>query len=122
MTTSRNITSHTNKKPFRIQGDLTCQSKSVVYALTCPACGKQYVGETGRTLATRISEHKRDILRRNKKSPAALHFLDHDVDPKELICTALDNSSKNRNKRLRLEEAYIRLMSTMNPDGVNNKM
>lgn len=122
MTTNKEITSHTTKKLFRIHGDLTCQSRSVVYALTCPACGKQYIGETGRTLATRISEHKRDILRRNKKSPAASHFVDHDVDPKELICTALDNSSKNRNKRLRLEEAYIRLMSAMTPDGINSKM
>ena len=34
--------------------------KGVVYSLECE-CGSKYVGETGRTLATRLKEHKRAV-------------------------------------------------------------
>ena len=34
--------------------------KGVVYSIPCE-CGKEYIGETGRTLTQRMSEHKRAV-------------------------------------------------------------
>ena len=34
--------------------------KGVVYSVECE-CGSKYVGETGRTLATQLKEHKRAV-------------------------------------------------------------
>jgi len=35
--------------------------KGVVYRIPCKDCDETYIGETGRTLKTRLQEHKRDV-------------------------------------------------------------
>ena len=37
-----------------------CCQKGVVYELLCHKCGESYIGETGRTLETRVAEHCAD--------------------------------------------------------------
>ena len=37
------------------------EENSIVYRIPCGGCDKQYIGETGRGLKTRITEHKRDM-------------------------------------------------------------
>ena len=34
---------------------------SVVYRIPYAVCEKQYIGETGRGLGTRVAEHRRDV-------------------------------------------------------------
>ena len=34
-----------------------CLTKNVVYEITCSTCGTMYIGETGRTIGSRIKEH-----------------------------------------------------------------
>ena len=36
------------------------KQSGVVYRVTCGDCGSQYVGETGRSLETRMVEHRQD--------------------------------------------------------------
>ena len=57
-----------------------CKLKGVVYRITCSECAEFYVGETGRQLVDRISEHKADIRHNeNRNGPWALHVRDkHD--------------------------------------------
>lgn len=107
ITVTKTIKSTTTAQYFRIIGDNTCLTKSAIYIIHCPICRHQYVGETGRTIAERISEHKRDIRYRRRDSPVAKGFLDHDVQDSELLCTITDSTPKDRNTRLRLEEAWI---------------
>ena len=111
--TTDKVISHQTGKTYNIVGHNTCRSLSIVYCITCPVCTKQYIGETGRTLAERIVEHKRDILKRNKASP---------VTPDQIYVTPLDNSAKTKNIRLRLEEAWIRVLQTLHPTGINAKL
>ena len=42
---------------------LTCGSSNVVYAIHCIRCGLMYVGETGRSLRSRINEHQAGIIK-----------------------------------------------------------
>jgi hypothetical protein len=56
--TANNIQSYLNqntrtKDIFAVSG---------VYELTCPDCGKAYVGQTGRYIRTRFNEHKRSFI------------------------------------------------------------
>ena len=44
-----------------IQGHITCNTP--IHIITCTKCNKQYIGETGRKLRTRISEHLRNIVK-----------------------------------------------------------
>jgi hypothetical protein len=50
---------------------------SGVYELTCPDCGKAYVGQTGRDFRTRFDEHKRAFIHNNHTSKYALHLIEH---------------------------------------------
>lgn len=77
---------------------------------------------SGRHLWERLAYHKRDIKNRNRDSPVAEHFRDHDVQANDILCTIIDNSPSDKNVRKRLEEAWIRIMTTMNPTGMNLKM
>lgn len=118
--TTNSITSP--EKPsgkFKIIGHNTCDSYSVIYAITCPACRHIYIGQTGRNIRIRISKHKRDINRRNRDQPVAKHFVDHDVESKDILVTILDNTARDKNTRLRLEEAWIRALDTLHPNGLN---
>ena len=42
---------------------LTCGSSNVVYAIHCIQCGLMYVGETGRSLQSRINGHRAGIIK-----------------------------------------------------------
>jgi hypothetical protein len=53
-----------------------CSSTNVIYLITCNHCRFQYVGQTGRKLRDRISEHRRAIFVKGKGSAPFLikHF------------------------------------------------
>lgn len=116
------ITSSNTKNVYQILGDNTCLTKNTVYVIHCLVYLHQYVGETGHTVNERISEHKRDIRYRRKTSPVAKHFIDHNVLETDLLCTIIYSTPKDQNIRLRLEEAWIRVLNTMTPSGINHKL
>jgi len=70
--TSNNIQSYLSLNPH--SEDIFAQSG--VYKLTCPDCGKVYVGQTGRDFKTRLNEHKCSFTH-NKTSKYTLHLLEH---------------------------------------------
>ena len=46
-----------------------CSSSNVVYLLSCNKCSLQYVGQTGRQLRKRISEHRNAIIKEQGSCP-----------------------------------------------------
>ena len=50
---------------------------SGVFKLTCPDCGKSYVGQTGRDFKTRFNENKRSFIHNSQTSKYALHLTEH---------------------------------------------
>ena len=57
----RTVRSKTNGKEFRINYNLNCNSKNVVYLITCKVCGIQYVGSTTTTFRSRFNNHRSRI-------------------------------------------------------------
>jgi sulfur relay (sulfurtransferase) complex TusBCD TusD component (DsrE family) len=53
--------SATNKEYNNITEMANCNSKNVIYLITCNTCQMQYVGETGRALKERLNNHRSDI-------------------------------------------------------------
>ena len=43
------------------KGDRKYNERSVVYQIPCGSCDKSYIGETGKGMGKRVSEHKRDF-------------------------------------------------------------
>ena len=84
-------------------------SKSnVVYEVKCKDCEASYVGETGRRLKTRITEHKR-ALQKGKTNISAIADqawrVGHDID---WDCTNILGVSSGYYCRLALEAIHIR--------------
>ncbi|MEL7523226.1 MAG: GIY-YIG nuclease family protein, partial [Cyanobacteria bacterium J06553_1] len=53
-----------------------------IYEIPCGACPKKYIGETGRTLAKRLQEHKRDVKTGKESNACFIHLRDegHVID------------------------------------------
>ena len=49
------------------------KKKGVVYQVPCAECESVYIGETGKTLEKRISEHKGAVKRHDVKNGIAVH-------------------------------------------------
>ena len=46
---------------FHVNSDMSCESKNLIYVITCGGCNQFYIGETGTTLRSRIRVHKQHI-------------------------------------------------------------
>ena len=57
-------------------GERVCMKKNVVYELQCKWCRETYVGETERSLETRIREHNGEARRRTLDKPWGDHVRD----------------------------------------------
>ena len=109
-----------NSDTFSIRHKLSCQSKNIIYLITCMRCKKQYVGQTSNQLNTRINQHRTSIL--NKKSILiAKHFnlpghsiLDLKVQPIDQA-----TSKKPSEELHHLETFWIKTLRTLTPHGLN---
>ena len=66
------ITSNKNIS-YKIPGKFNCQSRNIIYVLTCEQHNKQYVGETQQTLNARLRLHE-SMIRTRKENVVAEHF------------------------------------------------
>ena len=59
---------------FTIRDHFTCMSENLVYCISCRRCSHIYIGETGRSLRSRIGEHLRSVGNNTCGFPVAQHF------------------------------------------------
>lgn len=86
----------------------TCMRSNVIYKINCLNCTASYVGQTGRTLKDRISEHRNHI---NRNTPQSSVITEHrreflhkfDWDHVEIMY-----QEAHLNKRLISEMIYIK--------------
>ncbi|OCT74326.1 hypothetical protein XELAEV_18033291mg [Xenopus laevis] len=62
-----------NKKVYKIDSFINCQTTAVIYVIEC-GCPLWYVGKTLRSIRKRVLEHISDINREVQKSSVASHF------------------------------------------------
>ena len=121
ITESTNVTSSTNKRTYKLNSKFSCRSRNLIYLITCKKCHKQYVGETGRTLKQRITDHI-SCIRLHKDTPIGLHFNLPGHDTKDLSIIPIeqlyDNSDSVAFRRMK-ESAWQRALQTLHPLGLN---
>ncbi|KAL2102084.1 hypothetical protein ACEWY4_003845 [Coilia grayii] len=114
---------HTGKS-IPIKGIITCNTRSVIYLITCP-CGKSYVGKTSRELKVRIAEHRSTIQCKNLNYPVAAHFVEagHSVSALRYIGIEKVSLPRRGGNLARLlsqrENYYIHFLRTLTPFGLN---
>ena len=65
---------HTGKS-YDIKSPINCKTQGVIYRITCNKCSNfVYIGETGRPLKQRFSEHYRDAANKDETKPCGKHF------------------------------------------------
>ena len=62
-----------SKKRYEISEYMNCNTRNVIYLVTCLKCKLQYVGETKRTLRERFNNHRSDI-HLSKHTAIGIHF------------------------------------------------
>ena len=117
--TSTFTSNHYNKK-FNVKGKVNCKSSNVVYLITCRKCEIQYVGETGRTLKDRMSDH-RSAVKLKKNTPIGLHFNQDNHSLLDLKMTGIEIMQNNNEiDRKNKERFWQRTLGTEFPKGLNN--
>ena len=73
--------------------------QGIVYKIPCNQCNLSYVGQTGKSLQKRISQHKYCIRTENTNNALFKHILryDHDInwDQSEILKYISDHSTRN---------------------------
>ena len=57
-----------------INRQVNCQSRNILYCITCDKCTVQYIGESDRTLQNRFSEHKGYAVNQKINKATGEHF------------------------------------------------
>ena len=80
--------------------------RDIVYQIACRDCESSYIGETGRTLKKRITEHKAAVRRGDKNNGVAVHTWEqqHHVNWEG---AKVINSEQHYTKRRVLEAIWI---------------
>jgi len=119
--------------------NITCRSSNLVYCITCKECGKQYVGQTKRTILARFQGHcgkirkyqtnrlEEPILHRQQdKDAVGLHFsADNHNGTEDLIISVLafikstPLSQAALRYRLKVEKEWIHKLRCPAPLGLN---
>ena len=72
--TGPKIKSTTTSVTFHIRDHIDCNSKNIIYVITCSLCNAQYTGQTCNSLRTRFNNHKSAIRRTNTSESVSSHF------------------------------------------------
>ena len=63
-----------SKYTVDINTQVNCQTKNLIYCITCEKCKIQYIGESERTLQDRFSEHRGYVLNEKLNTATGQHF------------------------------------------------
>ena len=121
--TCRHTTSQTilqsPKRLYTIRDRFTCQSENVVYSIICRRCGCLYIGETGRRLRERFSEHLRSVRNNSPGFPVAEHFNSTSHSLNDIMICGLKQCSGDNTHRKNQEMRLIFELGTLKPNGLN---
>ena len=116
--TTTSVRSHAHQRVIPIPVSTNCMSTNIIYIIECSKCSKQYVGQTSNTLTTRLRQHLRDIRLENIFKPVAAHFNEAGHTIRDVSIYGVD-AAADLNTRLRLEEAWIHVIGSSQPAGLN---
>ena len=104
---------------FQIDGSFNCNSKDLVYIISCLKCNSLYVGQTTRMLKERLNNHRSDI-KLKKATAVGIHFNEPKHSIKDLKITPIsDLSDISTHDRIKVELNFMKLFNTFYPSGMN---
>ena len=111
------ILKKTNNSQIRNnKSKLTCQTKNVIYLITCEQCDQKYVGQTGMSLAQRMTNHRSNI-KLKKGTTLDVHMNTHSQTKFSVLILEV---IENPDNRLIKETYWQNKLNTIHPNGINN--
>ena len=104
-----------NKRRWEIHGKLNCETKNIIYLIECKkqTCKARYIGETGRQLKERLSDHKQYIKSIFPTQATGEHFNKPGHSLSDLSITILEKVKVNdTNYRKERERFQIKNFNT----------
>ena len=101
---------HKSNKHFQIRTPMNCESKNLIYVLTCNGCNEYYIGMTGQTLRKRTNLHRAHI---NNPTTNSLFVCSHIANcsrgngPKYSIIPFFKMKNDDLTERLIKEDHFI---------------
>ena len=111
------------KGSFDVTAPFTCISKNIVNDIKCRRCNVIYIGETGRRLDDRITEHIRSVRNNFTGFAVAQHFNPpsrYSLDDFYVIEIIHCNSSNAT--QLNIENRIIFILGALSPLGLSTKL
>lgn len=101
----------------------SCKSTGVVYVAKCKKHNLLYVGQTGKKLSKRFSDHRYDTKNRPENNELAYHFSKphHNFD-NDLQLFIVEQNVFDPDHRLRLEDKWICRLQSRQPNGLNTEL
>ena len=113
------VASKSKQTTHPVTHNLRCMTMGVVYLFQCKRCGKQYVGQTGRSMRERFARHKASF----GTAPMSLyaHFTRyHHCNTLDVSIVLLSKES-DPETRVKRERDWIECLGTLLPAGLNNR-
>ena len=122
---SRVFSSFKTGKSYTIRSNLTCDSKNVIYLVSCKKCQLQYIGSTTTEFKVRFRNHKSFMVTNNKSCEVAVHFnsTPHSLQDFSFQCIdQINQDCAEGDKFLITKEAYWSAqLFTLSPHGLNKR-
>lgn len=122
---SSSFTSFATGKTYRIKEHLSCDSKNLIYLVSCNKCKLQYVGSTKTSFKVRFRNHKSTMKNNRRTCEVAVHFNEapHTFSDFSFTCIeAITCVDHNIDQVLINREAYwTAQLFTLNPFGLNKR-
>ena len=109
---------------FRVEINrpVDCQTRNILYCISCDRCPAQYVGQSERSLQDRFSEHRGYVTSRNMSKATGKHFSQNGHQISDMKVTIIEKVfSPHEAVRLEREKHFIKQMNTKYK-GLNRKI
>jgi hypothetical protein len=95
---------------IKLMSNATCQTKNLIYIIICKKCNLFYIGETGKSLKTRISQHLNHIMKfspfkkyQDKEVPKHFRKNGHKLSHFKVCIFRSDLNDSNERKKYELD-------------------
>ena len=96
-----------------VNRQVNCQTKNIVYCITCAKCNIQYIGESERTLQERFSEHRGYVVNEKVNKTTGEHYNSKGHKVSDMQITILEKIfSSDTAFRKEREKFHIMKMNT----------
>ena len=117
--TNPNYSDSDHTQVYTTNDSFNCNSKDIIYLITCNKCNKMYVGQTARLLKERLNNHRSDI-KLKKNTAIGIHFNDYGHTFTDLRIKPIANiSNLLPAERYKLEYDFFIKLNTVYPNGLN---